>query len=185
MTVGVLALQGDFAEHIRVLSSIGVRSLEVRSVEDLTKADRLILPGGESTVMAKLLFQSGLGQAISDRFSRGELPIYATCAGAILVSREVQDGSVSTLGLLDITTQRNAYGRQSHSFRTALSVRGIQTPVQASFIRAPHITRVGEGVSVLANYDESPVLVQARNIIAGTFHTEVTGDPSVHKLFVV
>lgn len=185
MKVGVLALQGDFAEHRQILASIGVDSLEVRTVDDLMRSDRLILPGGESTVMANLLQKSGLSEAIIDRFSQGTLHVYATCAGTILASREVRGGSVSTLNLIDITLERNAYGRQAHSFRTELSVQGIPAPVQASFIRAPRITEVGEGVTVLSEYEGIPVLVQAHNILAGTFHTEVTGDTSIHELFVV
>lgn len=185
MKVGVLALQGDFAEHRQMLTALGVESFEVRTTEGLAQADRLILPGGESTVMVNMLEKTGLFSAIASRFTEGSLPIFATCAGAILVAKEVVGDSLSTLGLVDISIERNAYGRQLQSFRTELDIQGVSKKVPVSFIRAPKITKVGEGLTVLATYEESPVLVQGNNILVATFHSEVAGDTSVHELFVV
>jgi 5'-phosphate synthase pdxT subunit len=185
MKIGVLALQGDFAEHKQMLTALGVESLEVRTIEDLAQADRLILPGGESTVMVKMLEETGLFGAIASRFIEGSLPIFATCAGAILVAKEVVGDSLTTLDLIDISIERNAYGRQLQSFRTELEIQGVSKKVPVSFIRAPKITRVGEGLTVLATYEECPVLVQGKNILVATFHSEVVGETAVHELFVV
>jgi 5'-phosphate synthase pdxT subunit len=175
ITVGVLALQGDVAEHINVIESLKVESLKVRSVEDLSKCDALIIPGGESTVMMKFLKESGLDQIIIKRASEG-MPIFGTCAGAILLSD-------SHLGLLDISVDRNAYGAQQQSFVDQIAVEGIGT-IDATFIRAPIITRTGEEVSVLARHDDHPVLVQQGSIFASTFHPEIGSQLVIHALFL-
>lgn len=175
ITVGVLALQGDVAEHINVIESLKVESLKVRSVEDLSKCDALIIPGGESTVMMKFLKESGLDQIIIKRASEG-MPIFGTCAGAIVLSD-------SHLGLLDISVDRNAYGSQQQSFSDQIAVEGIGT-IDATFIRAPIITRTGEEVSILASHKEHPVLLQQGRIIASTFHPEIGSQLAIHSLFL-
>jgi 5'-phosphate synthase pdxT subunit len=175
MVVGVLALQGDFAEHIGILKQLDVRTLEVRSVDQLMSCDALIIPGGESTVMMKLLAETGLDTQIIKRASEG-MPIFGTCAGAILLSD-------SHLKLLDITVDRNAYGSQQQSFSDQISIEGIDT-IDATFIRAPVIARTGEDVSVLATFKEHPVLVQEGRVVASTFHPEIGSQLAIHSLFL-
>jgi 5'-phosphate synthase pdxT subunit len=173
--VGVLSLQGDFAEHISILNQLEVDSLEIRSIDQLSQCDALILPGGESTVMMKLLKETGLTQEIIKRAKEG-MPIFGTCAGAILLSD-------SHLALLDISVSRNAYGSQLQSFSDKISIKDIGT-VDAVFIRAPIITRIGKSVSVLALHKENPVLVHQGNIVAATFHPEIRSEFAVHELFL-
>ena len=181
MTVGVLAFQGDFAEHIDILKSMNMKAIEVRSVEDLKKVHALIIPGGESTVIAKFLKETGVGEAIVRR----GLPVFGTCAGAILVAYEASGKNApDTLGLIDITVDRNAYGTQLDSFETSLKVKDLKKPIHVSFIRAPKITRIGEGVEVLASYQDFPVLVRQGNIFASTFHAEVRDEAALHALFL-
>lgn len=185
ITVGVLALQGDFAEHVSVLDQLKVRthyakatrvkSIEVRSAKDLETCDALVLPGGESTVMMKLLCQTGLDQEIIKRVQSG-MPVFGTCAGAILLSD-------SHLDLLDITIDRNAYGSQLQSFSDQITIEDIGT-IDAIFIRAPIIIRSGEHVSVLATLKEHPVLVRQGNILAATFHPEIQSDTAIHAAFL-
>lgn len=184
MIVGVLAFHGDFAEHIEVLRSLHADCLEVRSLDDLRKVDRLILPGGESTVMSKFLWESGVGEEIIRRAHAG-MPIYGTCAGAILLAKNVTGKHPpKTLGLMDITVERNAYGAQVDSFETRLTVTGIEKTVSVSFIRAPKITRTGKDVEVLASHDGIPVLVRQGKLLAGTFHPEVRGNAVIHGIFL-
>jgi len=175
ITVGVLALQGDFAEHMDMIEGLNVEGLKVRSIDDLAKCDALILPGGESKVMMKLLVESGLDQEIIKRV-QADMPVFATCAGAILLSD-------SHLNLLDISVDRNAYGSQLQSFSTQIEVEGIGS-LEAVFIRAPIISRVGVGVRVLAQHKKHPVLVQKGNILAATFHPELSVESMLHRLFV-
>jgi 5'-phosphate synthase pdxT subunit len=172
MFIGVLALQGDFKEHLRSLAEHGAQGLEVRTVDDLKKVDALILPGGESTTMAKLLVSTGLDKAIKVRAKRG-MPIWGACAGAILLAKNVISPVPleATLGLLDITIERNSYGRQAESFEASVNI-GAETH-QVFFIRSPRITRVGKGIKVIARYKKDPILVQKGNILASTFHSEL------------
>ena len=175
LCVGVLALQGDFAEHINVLQSIGTETKEVRTCEDFSAIDALVIPGGESTVMMKLLRISGLDRAIIDRAKRG-MPIFGTCAGAILLSD-------SHLHIMDITVDRNAYGSQAASFSEKISVDGIGS-MPVSFIRAPKISATGQGVRVLAKSAGVPVLVQEGQRIAACFHPELHGETALHRYFL-
>ncbi|HRH93237.1 MAG TPA: pyridoxal 5'-phosphate synthase glutaminase subunit PdxT [Candidatus Peribacteria bacterium] len=189
MLVGVLAFQGDFAEHLQVLSDMGVACVDVRNAADLAKVSRLIIPGGESTVIAQFLTTTGMGREIRRRVLRpgknDRLAVYGTCAGAILLGRRVTGKNApSPLGLIDIDLQRNAYGEQLDSFQADLKVTGIPGPIRASFIRAPKITRVGKAVEVLAKHDGLPVLVRQGNVLVGTFHPEVRGEKKIHELFV-
>lgn len=189
MLVGVLAFQGDFAEHLNVLSDMGVACVDVRNAANLAKVSRLIIPGGESTVMAQFLTSTGLGREIRRRVLRpgknDRLAVYGTCAGAILLGRRATGKNApSPLGLIDIDLQRNAYGEQLDSFQTDLKVTGIQGVIHASFIRAPKILRVGKAVEILAKHDGMPVLVRQGNVLAGTFHPEVRGEKKIHELFL-
>ena len=189
VTVGVLAFHGDFAEHLQVLADLGVPAIEVRGLEDLKSVDRLIIPGGESTVMAKFLEQTGVGAEVLRRAGKaeraGRLDVYGTCAGAILLAKKATGKNApATLGLIDIDIERNAYGTQVDSFEAVLTVKGIKDPVDVSFIRAPVITRVGKGVEILASYQGKPVLVRQGNVLAGTFHPEVRGQTKIHEMFV-
>lgn len=184
MTVGVLALQGDFAEHIAVLRSLRVTAKEIRTAEALRTIDALIIPGGESTVMSQFLYQFGMADVIIERAKNG-MPVYGTCAGAIIVAKQANGKNApQTLGLIDIDVDRNAYGSQAQSFETQIDVKGIHKPVPVAFIRAPIIARVGPGVEILASHDGKPVLVRQGSVLAGTFHPEIRGETAIHELFL-
>jgi 5'-phosphate synthase pdxT subunit len=184
--VGVLALQGDVREHVRALTDAGVSAVEVKRADELAGLDGIVVPGGESTTIGKLLTIFGVLEPLRDAI-RGGLPAYGSCAGMILLADEVLDGlpGQPTLGGLDVTVRRNAFGRQVDSFETDLSVTGVDGgPVHAVFIRAPWVERVGEGVEVLASAAGHPVAVRQGHLLATSFHPELTGDRRVHELFV-
>jgi 5'-phosphate synthase pdxT subunit len=186
--VGVLALQGDFAAHAAALERAGAEPVLVREREQLAGIDGLILPGGESTTMLKLMHHEGLMEALAE-FGRRK-PLFGTCAGAILMAREVSSPAQESLGLMDIGVERNAYGRQIDSRVTEIAPdpdferRTGPGKLEAVFIRAPIIRRVGEGGKVLARYRGDPVLVEQGRHLVSTFHPELTGDPRVHELFL-
>jgi len=179
--VAVLALQGDFDAHRRKLSEIGINSFEARRPEELDRADGLILPGGESTTMWKLFETAPWEQAIRD-FAASGRPILGTCAGAILLARQITHPIQKGLALLDIAVERNAYGRQLDSFIGQVDAPGLGGKIPAVFIRAPKIRRVGLEVETLATLDREPVLVRQGSIVAATFHPELTDDDRVHRL---
>lgn len=181
MKVGILAVQGDVAEHTAVVHELGHSCVEVRTIEDLAPLTHLILPGGESTVMSRFLFLDGLGSEIQKRVKRGTLAVFGTCAGAILLSKT--KGHPQTLGLLDIEVDRNAYGTQRESFEAEIHVHDLSKKLPVAFIRAPIITRIGDSVTVLANYKDSPVIVQSGRIFACTCHPEIRGQTALHRLF--
>jgi pyridoxal 5'-phosphate synthase pdxT subunit len=183
MRIGVLALQGAFAEHVAVLRSIGVESVEVRLPAQLADLDGLIIPGGESTTMRRLIDRWALGAPIMELAERG-VPVFGTCAGMIVLAREIDGGEPSVLPLLDVTVRRNAFGRQLDSFEAELEVPLLGTqPVHAVFIRAPIIERVGPGVDVVARLpDDRIVAVRERNVIATSFHPELAGETRFHRL---
>jgi 5'-phosphate synthase pdxT subunit len=183
MRIGVLALQGAFAEHLATLRAIGVEAVEVRLPRDLEGVDGLILPGGESTTMRRLIVRWGLRQPILDLAARGA-PLLGTCAGMIILSREIVGDEEPVLPLLDVCVERNAFGRQLDSFETELSVPLLgDTPVHAVFIRAPVIDRVGADVDVLATLDDGRIVaVRQRNVIATSFHPELAGETRFHRL---
>ena len=186
--VGVLALQGAFREHRRMLESLGVEVREVRLPADLEGLAGLVIPGGESTTMGKLMMDYGLQGPIRDFHAAGGA-MFGTCAGAILLSRTVlgappQFGHQPSLSLMDISVQRNAFGRQVDSFQTDLEVTGLDTPFPAMFIRAPVIGAVGQGVEVLARQGERVVLARQGRLLASSFHPELTGDTRIHGLFL-
>jgi 5'-phosphate synthase pdxT subunit len=181
--IGVLAVQGAFAEHIALLRDIGVDAVPVRLPTDLEGLSGLILPGGESTAMRKLIDNWGLRQPILDLAQRGA-PLFGTCAGLILLSNEITDGDEPVFPLLDIGVKRNAFGRQLDSFEADVSVPVLgDKPVHAVFIRAPVVERVGEGVDVLAQLEDGRVVaVRDGNVIATAFHPELAGETRFHRL---
>lgn len=186
MIVGVLALQGDVREHIKSLSDCGVDAITVKSLSDLERIDALVIPGGESTTISKLARSFGLFDAIRQRIKAG-MPTYGSCAGLILISEEVL-GAIEgqeSFGGLDVTTRRNAFGRQVDSFEMDIEFKGITDPkFRAVFIRAPWIERCGEGVEVLARVEGRVVAVRSNSLLATSFHPELTGDNRIHRYFV-
>lgn len=185
-TVGVLALQGAFESHQQRLTDLGVLTRQVRTPRDLAGVDALVMPGGESTTMSKLLVTSGLFDPLALRIAAG-LPVFGTCAGMILLATEVLDGRPDqrSFGAIDVTVRRNGYGRQLDSFETDLEVSGIDGgPFHGMFIRAPKVERVGPGVEVLAEHDGVPVLLRQGAITVASFHPELAGDRRVHAWFV-
>jgi 5'-phosphate synthase pdxT subunit len=183
MRIGVLAIQGDFAAHVRAIERIGANAIEVRRATDLASLDGLIVPGGETTTMLKFIENEGLDAAIGD-FARLGKPIFGTCAGAILLAREVYNPAQTSLGLIDIAVERNAYGRQVDSFIATVETTFEGGPLEAVFIRAPRIRRTGPSVKVIARLSDEPVLVREGNILAATFHPELTEDVKTHSLFL-
>jgi len=181
--IGVLALQGDFEAHIRSYADLGVEAVEVRRVDELLEIDALVLPGGESTTLLKLMRHEPWFAAFRDFRDAGKA-IFATCAGAILLASEVLDPAQDSVGLLDATVRRNGFGRQIDSFETDLVVEGEDRPVRAVFIRAPRFSAVGPDVEVLARLDDEPVLVRQGNVMAATFHPELTDDRSLQRRFL-
>lgn len=182
--IGVLALQGAFAAHLAVISRAGARAHEVRVASDLDECDALVMPGGESTTMSKLLETGELFDPLAKRIADG-MPTFGTCAGMILLAQEVADGRPDqrSFGALDIAVQRNAYGRQADSFETDVAIAGQADSFHAVFIRAPRITRVGTTVETLASHAGVPVLVRSKTVMAASFHPELTQDDRVHQLF--
>jgi len=185
MKIGVLALQGDVREHLDALEAAGATGVAVKTPEQLADVDALVLPGGESTTIGKLLDRFELVEPLRER-SRAGMPLYGTCAGLILMADDItgDHDAPHRLGGLDVTVRRNAYGRQVESFESDLEVTGLDGAFRAVFIRAPAIERVGDGVEVLASYDGRPVLVRRDNLLASSFHPEMTGDARLHAMFV-
>jgi 5'-phosphate synthase pdxT subunit len=183
MKVGILAVQGDFEAHASTLARIGVESVFVRTPRDLEGVDAVIMPGGESTTQSKFLVEEGLDKSLLEHAARGGA-IFGTCAGAILLAREVHNPAQQSLGLADITVIRNGYGRQLASEvrhgATAIS----PEPIEMVFIRAPIIERVGPDVEVLAESEGQPVLIRQGRILIATFHPELTSDTAVHEYFL-
>ncbi|WP_043535231.1 pyridoxal 5'-phosphate synthase glutaminase subunit PdxT [Actinomyces polynesiensis] len=189
VTIGVLALQGDVAEHLRALEHSGASARPVRRPGELAAVDALVVPGGESTTMSKLLVAFDLLGPLAERVRAG-MPVWGTCAGMILLASEVLDGRADQrcLGAIDMTVRRNAFGRQVDSYEEDLDVVGLDAPFHAVFIRAPWVERVGPGVEVLAragNLPDGPVVaVRSGRALATSFHPEVGGDDRLHRLFV-
>jgi len=183
MKIGVLALQGDFAEHLQTLETIGVEAVDVRRSEQLAGLSGLILPGGESTTMRRLIDRWGLRDPILELAARGA-PIFGTCAGMIVLSREIAGGEAPILPLLDVTVARNAFGRQLESFEADLHVPVLgDQPVHGVFIRAPIVERTGPDVDILARLDDGRVVaVRQRNLLATAFHPELAGETRFHRL---
>jgi 5'-phosphate synthase pdxT subunit len=181
--IGILAVQGDFEAHAGMLASMGVPSVEVRTPANLQDCDGLILPGGESTTQLQFLQEEGLYDAIR-KFAEADKAIFGTCAGAILLATEVKNPKQESLGLLDMTVLRNAYGRQIASDVVSGTSKLKPEPLEMVFIRGPVIERVGPSVEVLAEYSGKPALVQQGRVMAAAFHPELTNDTTVHERFV-
>jgi pyridoxal 5'-phosphate synthase pdxT subunit len=175
--VGILALQGDFEAHAKTLRTLGAEPREVRVPADLDGLDALIIPGGESTVMTLGIEREGLAEPLRDLIGRGT-PVLGTCAGMIMLDRE-------HLGVLDVTTRRNAFGRQVRSFEADLDIQGVEGgPMHAVFIRAPWVAEHGPGVEILARVEEHPVAIRQGNVLAVSFHPELAGDTRLHQLLL-
>lgn len=188
MTVGVLALQGDFREHLAMLRKIGVDGVEVRDPEQLAGIDALVIPGGESTTIGRLASIYGLIEPIRSRCLAG-MPVLGTCAGMIFLASSTAEGDQPQLGLLDACVRRNAFGRQVASFEADLDVVGLDSQMHAVFIRAPWMEKIGADVEVLASVTDDrgvshPVLVQQGRILATSFHPELTTDTRLHEMLV-
>jgi 5'-phosphate synthase pdxT subunit len=183
--VGVLALQGAFREHIAALRELGADAFPLRTPEELASADAVVLPGGESTTMDKLLRKFGLREPLAARLRAG-MPALATCAGVILLADEIRDGlpDQESLGVLPLAVRRNAYGRQPESFESPVRVQGLAEDFPAVFIRAPVIEELRDGVETLAEVDGAPVAVRSGRIIGLAFHPELTSDRRLHRLFL-
>ena len=185
MNIGVLAVQGDFAEHIAILREIGVDTREVRLPEHLDALDGLIIPGGESTTLSRLMSIYHLREPVAQMAAKGR-PVWGTCAGMIMLANEITEQDPVPLGLMDIGVRRNAFGRQVDSFEQPLQITPLSPePYHCIFIRAPVVIRVGATVDVLASLDDGrPVAVQQSNLLATSFHPELTHDTRVHRYFV-
>lgn len=179
----MLALQGDVREHRRVLGSLGVEGVAVRTPEALAEVDGLIIPGGESTTIGKLSERFGLLEPLRGRIEDG-MPTFGTCAGMIFLATSVTEGAQPLLGALDAVIRRNAFGRQNDSFEADLDVMGLAEPFHAVFIRAPWVEKLGTGVEILARVDDHPVMVRQGRVLAGSFHPELTDDDRIHRLFL-
>jgi 5'-phosphate synthase pdxT subunit len=184
MKIGVLALQGDFDRHAKALERCGVQAVEVRKPAELADVDGLIMPGGESTTLLKLMDAWGFVPALEKFHAEGR-PIFGTCAGLILLAREVENPRQFSLGFIDVGVERNAYGRQRESFeaRGSATLDHRATPVEMVFIRAPRIRRLGAGVETLATWRDEPVMARQGSVLVATFHPELTDDRAVHAYF--
>lgn len=184
MKIGVLALQGDFREHILMLKKINIEYIEVRTKEQLDKVNGLIIPGGESTTIGKLMKKYKLDIEIKKRNKKG-MPIFSTCAGGILLAKEIKSYPQQfKLGLIDISVERNAYGRQLDSFEADIKIKGFKKKFPAVFIRAPIIKDIHDGIEILASHEDNPVLLKKENILIATFHPELGEDPRIHRYFI-
>ena len=188
MKIGVLALQGAFAEHIKMLEKLGIESFEIRKKSDLSNAvnnndvDGLIIPGGESTVIGKLLYDLDLFDDIKKLILKG-LPVFGTCAGLILLAKEIENDNRTYLGAMDIKVRRNAYGRQLGSFFTESEFKGLGV-IPMTFIRAPYISSVGKKVEILSEVDGNVVAAKENNILVTSYHPELNDDLKVHEFFI-
>jgi 5'-phosphate synthase pdxT subunit len=183
--IGVLALQGAFREHIYAIEALDAKATAVRLPEQLSDLDGLIIPGGESTAISKLMESYGFYEPIAARYAEG-MAVWGTCAGAILIAKDVVDGveGQRSLGLMDIAVRRNAYGRQIDSFEVDLAFAHIGEPFRGIFIRAPWLERVAEGIEILSAHEGHACAARGDRLMATTFHPELTGDPRVHRFFV-
>jgi 5'-phosphate synthase pdxT subunit len=180
----VLAIQGDFEAHAAALARLGADAVEVRRPDQLAGLDGLVIPGGESTTLLKLMAEWHFVPAL-EKFRAAGRPLFGTCAGLILLAREVANPPQFSLGFIDVDVERNAYGRQRESFEACGTARlnGTTTPIDMVFIRAPRISRVGQDVDVLARHDQTPVMARQGHVLVASFHPEVTGDDAVHRYF--
>lgn len=183
LKIGVLALQGAVAEHIRMIEEAGAEAIAVKKTEQLADLDGLIIPGGESTTIGRLMQNYGFIEALQ-QFSAQKKPLFGTCAGLIILAKEIEGRDKPHLGLMDMKVIRNAFGRQRESFETELNFKGIGEDVRAVFIRAPIIESIGDQVEVLASYNGQIVAARQGNLLTSSFHPELTNDNRIHKYFV-
>ena len=181
--VGVIAIQGDYEKHARAFERCGAEVRYVKAPEQLRAVERIVIPGGESTTVGKLMQRFGLGEAIIER-ARVGTPVWGTCMGMIMMAKEVEGYEQYSLSILDVTVRRNAFGAQVHSFEDEVCMKGFDTPVTGVFIRAPIVVRCGEGVEHLADYEGKTVAVRQGNLLATSFHPELTDDVRVHEWFL-
>ena len=184
MKIGVLALQGGVIEHLNHIKALGIEAVEVKTLSDLDNLDGLILPGGESTTMGKILVQRNLLEPLKNKISGG-LPVWGTCAGMILLAKELEGDTYSHLSTMDIKVKRNAYGSQLDSFTTNVFIKEISTePIPLVFIRAPYIVEIGVNVKVILEVDENIVAAKEKNMLVTSFHPELTDSLEFHKYFI-
>ena len=181
--IGVLSLQGDFIEHLNVLETLSIESLKVKTISDLNNVDGLIIPGGESTTIKKLIDRYGFEEPIKEKISQG-MSLWGTCAGLICIAEKLSDPYPIPMNLIDAEISRNWFGRQIDSFEKDINIVGLETPFRAVFIRAPIIKKVGDDVSVLGEENGYPIAVKSGNILATAFHPELTGDLRIHNMFI-
>ena len=181
--VGIVAIQGDFEKHASTFARCGADVCFVKTPEDLAGVGRIVIPGGESTTVGKLMERFGLGAELV-ALARGGMPVWGTCMGMILMAKDVEDYDQYRLGILDVTVRRNAFGTQIHSFEDEVSVTGLNDPVTAVFIRAPIVVRCGPGVETLAAYQDKVVAVRSGNLLGTSFHPELTDDERLHSWFL-
>ncbi|MDN5697165.1 MAG: pyridoxal 5'-phosphate synthase glutaminase subunit PdxT [Rubrobacter sp.] len=181
--IGVVAVQGDVAEHVRILKGLGAEPVEVRQVEDLERLDGVIVPGGESTTIGRIMVESGLLDGIRSFFYKGGA-VWGTCAGMVLAASATNGPRQPMLGLMNALVERNGFGRQVHSFERDLQVEGFDEPYTGVFIRAPFYEDVGPGVEVLSTIDERVVAAKGENILVTAFHPELTDDTRFHEYFI-
>ena len=183
MKIGVLAMQGAYREHLKILKSLGIEAIDVRYEEDIDNIDGLIIPGGESTTMGKLIKTLDLYDKLKSRIENN-MPVWGTCAGMILLAKNIVNEYYNHLSVMNISVIRNAYGRQLGSFETKAPVKGIGEDIDMVFIRAPYIESVGENVEILSTVDGNIVAAQEGNILVTSFHPELTEDLRLHKYFI-
>lgn len=184
ITIGVLALQGAFQKHVEMLGRCGVNAISVRTADELAQVSGLIIPGGESTTVGKLMARYGLDKQIAEAAHQG-MPIYGTCTGLILLAKEIVGSDQPRLGLMDVAVRRNAFGRQVDSFEADIDINEIgPPPMRSVFIRAPYVVEVRDGARVLARCDDKIVLVRQDNLLGGAFHPELTDDTRLHEYFI-
>ena len=184
MKIGVLSLQGDVREHLNILNKIGVEGVRVRTRDELEKVSGLIIPGGESTTIGKLLKRFNLLDIIREKIEKG-LPVFGTCAGLILLAKEIEpETGQPRIGVLNVKIRRNAFGRQIDSHEVDLEIKGFDKPFHAVFIRAPIVEKVGENVEILSRTDRGVVFVRQKNILGASFHPELTEDTRIHEMFI-
>lgn len=183
MIIGVSGIQGDFREHKSMVEKLGYETLIVRKTEDLEKVDGLIIPGGESTTMVRIMKRIGLFENLREKIANG-LPVYGTCAGLILLAKEIENYPQESLGVIDIKVMRNAYGRQVDSFEEMISINGFSSPFKAIFIRAPRVDWYGTEVEVLSELNGYPIMLRQKNVLVSSFHPELTNDTRIHEYFI-
>lgn len=183
-TIGVLALQGDYEKHAVMLNALGAKTRYVRVADDIEQIDGIVIPGGESTTIGKLMKAFSILEPLRARLVGG-LPVFGTCAGLILLAKQTTEKHQFRLGVLDVSVERNAYGRQVDSFEADIHIPMLgEVPVRGVFIRAPAVTGISDGVKVLARFEDDPVLLQKENILAASFHPELTDDTRLHSYFL-